>query len=136
MTTLGQTIGKVKHTFSVKNDHDDKVQLTMKVDFTTASDNDIKGWLVGNRIIAYQRPIRSLSKAEIAELDNTTIVAQNAGVKVKSHEEQVQSMVNAGFPRKLAEYAVDHPEEFKDVMDKVEVPEESEPEVLMAKDES
>ena len=120
---IGQLIGVVDHTFSITNSHDDKVQVAVKVDFSTASDADIKTWLTSNRIIAGQRPWRSLSKAELLELSGTTFVAQNIGKKVKSRAEQVQSMVNAGFPLKLAEYAVDNPDQFKDVMEKVEVPE-------------
>ena len=120
--TIGQTIGVVKHAFKITNDNEETVQLSIKIDFSTATDNDIKGWITSNRVIAGQRPWRSLSKVELTELDDKTFVAQNIGRKVKSRAEQVQSMVNAGFPNKLAEYAVDHPDEFQEVMNKVEVP--------------
>ena len=88
--TIGQTLGIISHTFSITNDAGDKVQLTAKLDCRTATDNDIKGWITSNRIIAGQRPWRSLSKNELLELNNTTFVAQNIGQKVKSKEQIVQ----------------------------------------------
>ena len=126
--TIGQTLGIIGHTFSITNDAGDKVQLSIKLDCRTATDDDVRGWITSNRIIAGQRPWRSLSKAELTELSGTTFVAQNIGKKVKSRAEQVQSMVNAGFPLKLAEYAVDNPDQFKDVMEKVELPKDEDEE--------
>ena len=119
--TIGATIGTVKHTFSVKNDAGDKVQLTIKVDFNTASDTDIKAWLVSNRVIAGQRPLRTLSKEELKNLNHTTFIAQDIGKKVKSREEQVQELVNAGLPKYLAEFKLNNPEAFKAAMERVEV---------------
>ena len=49
---IGKAIGIVSHSFSIKNDRDEKVTLNIKVDFRTCSDQDIKGWIVSNRIIA------------------------------------------------------------------------------------
>lgn len=100
--TLGQTIGKVSHVFDVTNSSDVKVRLSVTFDFTTASDADIKSWLVSNRVIAFQRPTRTLSASEIHELDGTTIVAQHAGQKVKSRAERIQDIVNAGIPESIA----------------------------------
>ena len=88
--TIGQTIGIISHTFSITNDHDDKVQLSVRLDCRTASDDEIKGWITSNRIIAGQRPWRSLSKDELLELNGTTFIAQNIGQKVKSKEQIVQ----------------------------------------------
>ena len=93
--TIGKMIGAVKHTFSVTNDREEKAQLTISIDFKTASDEDIKGWLVSNRIIAGQRPWRKLSKAELTKLDGTTFIAQNIGQKVKSAEEVKQEATTA-----------------------------------------
>ena len=120
--TIGQSIGVLSHAFKITNDNEETVQLSIKIDFSTASDDDIKSWITSNRVIAGQRPWRSLSKSELIGLNEKLFVAQNIGRKVKSRAEQVQSMVNAGFPNKLAKYAVDHPEEFQEVMNKVEVP--------------
>ena len=114
--TIGQAIGVVEHSFNITNDAKEKVQLRVKIDFTTASDNDIKGWLTSNRVIAGQRPWRSLSKEELQELDGQTFIAQSIGQKVKSREEKVQALVNAGLPRELAEFSVDNPEEFARVV--------------------
>ena len=118
--TLGKAIGTVKHTFGIKNDSGDKVQLTIKVDFSTASDVDVKAWLISNRIIAGQRPLRSLSKEELKTLDGTTFIAQDIGRKVKSREEQIQTLVSAGLSEKLAKFKLDSPEKFQAAIDKYE----------------
>ena len=113
--TLGQTIGKVRHSFTITNDAKNKVQLAVTVDFSTASDVDIKSWLVSNRIIAGQRPWRALSASEIRELDGTTILATDIGKKIKSREERIATYVSSGLPRLFAELAVDNPVKFQAV---------------------
>jgi hypothetical protein len=118
---LGKAIGKVSHSFNITNSNDEKVSLTVAVDFSTASDSDIKAWLVSNRIIAGQRPWRALSKIELESLNGKTFVAQNIGQKVKSREEQIQQLVAAGLPRKLAEFSVDNPQAFQEAVNCLEV---------------
>ena len=88
--TIGQSIGVLSHTFSITNDAGDKVQVSIKLDCSTATDDDVRGWITSNRIIAGQRPWRSLSKAELEELRDVTFIAQNIGQKVKSKEQIVQ----------------------------------------------
>lgn len=116
---IGKAIGKVRHTFSTKNSRDEVVQTTITFDFSTASDTDIKRWLTSNRVIAFQRPIRGLSRAEIEELDGTTIIAKDAGKKVKSREERIEEFTAVGIPRPLAEMAVDDPAKFEAIMSKI-----------------
>jgi hypothetical protein len=118
---LGRAIGKVSHSFNITNSNDEKVSLTVAVDFSTASDQDIKSWLVSNRIIAGQRPWRALSKVELEALNGKTFIAQNIGQKVKSREEQIQALQAAGLPRKLAEFSVDNPAAFQAAVDGIEV---------------
>jgi len=119
--TLGQTIGKVRQSFNVTNDAKDKVSLTITVDFSTASDSEIKQWLVSNRVIAGQRPWRALSKAELEDLQGKTFVAQNIGRKVKSRAEQIQDLINAGLPEHLAVFAVDNPNQFEDAVQQIDL---------------
>ena len=116
MNTLGKEIGIVKHSLSITNAANDKVSLTIKIDFTTASDNDITNWLCSNRCIAGQRPWRGLSLVELKALDNRTFIASDIGKKVKSREDQINDLVNAGLPKALAIFAVDNPEKFQDVV--------------------
>lgn len=86
---LGQAIGVVSHTFSIKNDMGDEVKsLTVKIDFSSASDNDVKNWLCANRVIAGQRPWRKLNLKELKALDGKTFKATTIGMKVKSIAEQ------------------------------------------------
>ena len=113
---LGAIIGKVKHAFNITNNAGDKVTLHVTVDFSTSHDNDICNWLVSNRIIAGQRPWRGLSAIELNDLNGRTFIASDIGKKVKSREEQVNDLVNAGLPMALARFAVDNPEKFQDVI--------------------
>ena len=52
---LGTMIGIVRHAFSTTNNAGQTAQVTMKFDFRSATDEDIKSWLCGNRAIARQR---------------------------------------------------------------------------------
>jgi len=121
MSTLGQTIGVVEHTFSVKNDHDEKVTLRVKIDFSNVSDNDIRDWVVSNRIIALQRPMRSLSADEIKAINSRTFAAGDCGKKIESIEKQravmkstllatfIASGVEKEQAEQLAEMAINNP---------------------------
>lgn len=113
--TLGQTIGQVIDNFAITNDNEEKVQVKLTFDFTTASDNDIKSWLCGNRRIALQRPARAKSKAELEDLNGTVIMAADAGKKVKTKAEQ-----RAEAKAILAALKIAHPEEYQAIMDEVE----------------
>ena len=114
--SLGKLIGVVNHTFSITNDNKDKVQLSIDIDFTGASDQDIKGWLVSNRIIAGQRPWRKLDRDELEGMKDGVFISQNIGQKVKGRSEKVRDLINVGIPEDLAGFAVDNPVEFKKVM--------------------
>ena len=117
--TLGQQIGKVTRWFTVTNDTKDKISLKLTFDFSTTPNSDIHSWLCSNRIIAFQRPTRSLSKEEIEELDGSIIIATDAGKKVKSREERIATYTALGLPRDLAELAVDDPGRFQELVGKV-----------------
>jgi len=115
---LGKAIGIVTHTCKVTNSSDVAVQITVKIDFSSATDSDIKAWLVSNRIIAGQRPWRSLSESELVALGGTTFVAQSIGQKVRSKAEQIAQFkaafvsagVSEGKATELAQAAVDNPQ--------------------------
>jgi len=118
MNTLGQTIGKVRHTGSVKNDAGDKVQLSVTIDFSTCTNVDVKSWLCANRFIAGQRPWRALSEDEIRSLDGQTIRADEIGRKVKSRAERIATYTSMGLPEAMAIVAVDDPNKFQAIMDR------------------
>ena len=116
---LGQLIGVVEHNFSVTNNAGVEVKgLKVNIDFSTATDIEIKSWLCSNRGIAGQRPWRALSEKELKELSGKTFNACTIGTKVKSRDEQKQDLintfVNAGLPlekaTELALAALDNPE--------------------------
>ena len=91
---LGSSIGIVRHSFSITNEAGDKVQLSVNIDFSTSSDSDIKTWLVSNRIIAGQRPWRTLSKDELVKLNGMTFLASSIGQKVKSLKETTTALLS------------------------------------------
>ena len=105
---LGQLIGKVIDNFAITNDAGDKVQLKLTFDYSTATDIDIKSWLNGNRRIALQRPARAMSEDELKSMNNTTIIAVDAGKKVKTKAERIKeaqatiAALKANFPEEYA----------------------------------
>ena len=115
--TLGQMIGKCIDNFAITNDSEDKVQIKLTFDYSTASDSEIKSWLNGNRRIALQRPARAMSKVELNDLNDTTIFAIDAGKKVKTRAEKLSVYIAMGLPKHIAELAIDEPAKFKEVMD-------------------
>ena len=105
---IGSLIGKVVDNFSIKNDVGDKVQLKLTFDFTTATDIEIKSWLCGNRRIALQRPARAMDKGELESMNDTVIIAVDAGKKVKTKAERIKeaqatiAALKANFPSEYA----------------------------------
>lgn len=114
---IGKLIGTVSHALSITNHDGDKVSITVKFDYSTATDAEIRSWLNGSRAIAFQRPTRDLSVEEIEALDGSTIMANAAGVKIKGRSEKIEELtrvfVSSGVPieqaKALATAAVDNP---------------------------
>ena len=120
---IGALIGKVTHAFNITNHGKEKVQVSVTLDFTTSSDADIKSWLASDRTIAMQRPMRSLSSAEItANYDGQTVLASDVGKKIRSRAERIAELVNVGLPNDVAELAIDNPSSFADIMSSVTAP--------------
>jgi len=101
---------KKTHTFQTTLDNGDKVRLTITFDFSNVSREQIIEWALSNRVIAFQRSLRALTKDEALELNNSTIHVLNCGRKIESREEKIQRLIAAGLPRKIAELAVDNPQ--------------------------
>ena len=119
---LGAMIGVVKTTCKTTiAGGGASVTNTIYIDFSTASDDDIRGWLASNRVIAGQRPWKNMSEEELKALDGSTFVAQSIGTKVKSRKEQVQAFkvafMASGIDEKtagvLATAAIDNPQALK-----------------------
>jgi hypothetical protein len=119
--TIGMRVGIVAKTCKVTNEEGDAVTITVNVDFSTATDTDIKNWLTADRIIAGQRPWRKLSRDEIIDMNGQTFNAASIGMKVRSKAEQRQDMINvfvaSGVPIEqataLAEAAINNPASLK-----------------------
>ena len=128
MNTIGQKIGIVSHSCKISQSKGGpSTVINIKIDFSTATDQDIISWLVSNRAIAGQRPWRDLSMDELNELNGQTFVAQSIGQKVKSRQEKIQALVNAGLPEALAMFSVDNPEEFNKVVGQMSLTKKVEP---------
>lgn len=110
---LGATIGVIVDNFTITNDDQDKVQLSVKWDFRTATDADIKSWLCGNRRIAFQRPSRAMNKAELESCDKSTIPAIDAGKKVKTRQQRINELMAIGLTEPFAIMAIDEPDKFQ-----------------------
>ena len=119
---IGTLIGTVKHTFSNTNDQGDKCQLTINLDFSTTSDNDIRAWLCSNRVIAFARPLSKLTLDEMKAQDGLTFMASDIGKKVKSRAETVEMIYNGflstGMDEKLAREYADLAADSPQAMDK------------------
>lgn len=122
--TIGEMVGVVRHTCSTKNDAGERVQTTIKIDFSSASDDDIKSWLTSNRVIAGQRVWRTLSVDEIkSTVDGGTFMAQHIGRKIRSERERIADYVNAGIPENIAKMMVRNPEKANEIFKSVDVDE-------------
>lgn len=115
--TIGKLVGKVKKTVKVSQyKGGPSTQITVWIDFSHSSDEEIRNWLASDRAIAGQRPWRTLSIDEIDALDGRTFNASTIGQKVKSRAEQIAELVNAGIPENLAGFALDNPTQFAQIM--------------------
>jgi hypothetical protein len=95
MNALGKAIGIVEHSFSTTIVDGDEVTIKIGIDYSNASDNDIRGWLTSNRVIALQRPLRPLSASEIKALNGTVIDATTCGQKIRSKQETFKLGIKA-----------------------------------------
>jgi hypothetical protein len=121
---IGRLIGKVVDNFSITNDNGDKVQLKVDFDYTTSSDIEITSWLNGNRRIALQRPARAMSRDELEGMNNTVIIAVDAGKKVKTKAERVKEAQAT-----IAALKANFPEEYASMVSEMNVDESKETEV-------
>jgi hypothetical protein len=121
---IGTLIGKITHAFNVTpHGTKTKTPLTVTLDFSTASNADIKSWLASDRTIAMQRPMRSLTSDEIlANYNGQTMLASDVGQKIRSRAERIAELVNVGLPNDVAELAIDNPSSFADIMANVTAP--------------
>ncbi len=118
MESIGKQIDKVIDNFAITNDNGDKVQLKLTFDYSTATDIDIISWLNGNRRIALQRPARAMDKAELESMNNTTIMAIDAGKKVKTKAERIKE-AKATIEALKANY----PEEYANLVSEMDIDE-------------
>jgi len=120
--TIGQAIGVVKHNLDITLDNGTKANAKVHIDFTSATDIDIKSWLCSNRVISGQRAWRKMSLHEFEHnVNDATFTASAIGQKVKTRAEKVATYTSMGLPLDLANIAVDDPVQFQVIMDKANI---------------
>ena len=115
--TLGQQIGVVQHNLDITLDNGTKTSASVKIDFTSTNDNDIKSWLCSNRVISGQRAWRKMSLDEFASnINKQTFAASAIGQKVKTHAEKVallrDTMSSLGYDEEQITLACNHVDRF------------------------
>ena len=99
---LGTIIGVIESgPFGTTLASGDKITMSIKFDFSTTSDDDIKRMLLADRKIAVQRPIRMLTASAAQQCRNMMVLAHNAGAKIETPETMAKNalatMAKLGF---------------------------------------
>ena len=99
---LGALIGVIESgPFGTTLASGDKITMSIKFDFSTTSDDDIKRMLLADRKIAVQRPIRLLTPSAASQCRNMMVLAHNAGAKIETPETMAKNalatMAKLGF---------------------------------------
>ena len=123
--TLGQLIGVVKHNLDITLDNGTKANAQVHIDFTSATDIDIKSWLCSNRVISGQRAWRKMSLDEFEHnVNDATFMASAIGQKVKTHAEKVtllrDTMSSLGYDEEQIELACNNVDRFIDGLQKTQ----------------
>lgn len=112
----------VKTTRRVKASDDSYVNVTVQIDFSSATREQIIEWATSNRVIAGQRVWRELDPSEIkTSVDGQTFDAVNIGRKIRSREDQIKQTMNPalGIDRDMAEWIVDNPDEYRKMLEQM-----------------
>ena len=114
---------KVRRTVSTNLDNGEQFTGILEIDYTGVDQKTILGWAASNRIIAFQRNLRKLTRDECRALVKDGVVhvpAASAGHKIESEGEKINRMVGLGIPRNVAELAVRNPEALASITAEVE----------------
>jgi len=95
--TIGQLIGTVEKSFSIKLQSGESRNGRVKIDFTHASDAEIIEWALSNRIIRGQNSVwRKLTGEQFDKLVNSqTFSASEIGHQIEDPEEKIRKMEQA-----------------------------------------
>ena len=123
--TIGQAIGVVKHNLDITLDNGTKANAKVHIDFTSATDIDIKSGLCSNRVISGQRAWRKMSLDEFEHnVNDATFMASAIGQKVKTHAEKVtllrDTMSSLGYDEEQIELACNNVDRFIDGLQKTQ----------------
>jgi len=115
---------KIQRVVSTRLDSGETFTATIVIDYSGVDQQSILEWATSNRVIAFQRSLRKLTRDECKDLANggniITIHAPNAGHKIESESERINRLVGMGIPRHVAELAVRNPEALASITAEVE----------------
>jgi len=114
---------KIRRTVSTRLDCGDSFTTVIEIDYSGVDQESILEWATSNRVIAFQRSLRKLTRDECKALVRDgaiTVHAPNAGHKIESESERINRLVNLGIPRNVAELAVRNPQALASVTAEVE----------------
>jgi len=105
---------KIQRVVSTKLDSGEMFTATIEIDYSGVDQQAILEWATSNRVIAFQRSLRKLTRDECRELANggnvITVHAASAGHKIESESERINRLVGMGIPRTVAELAIRNPD--------------------------
>jgi len=115
---------KIQRVVSTKLDSGEVFTATIEIDYSGVDQQAILEWATSNRVIAFQRNLRKLTRAECKDLANggnvIMVHAASAGHKIESETEKINRMVGMGIPRNVAELAVRNPQALASITAEVE----------------
>ncbi|MCK5607058.1 hypothetical protein KAR91_34560 [Candidatus Pacearchaeota archaeon] len=95
------------------------------IDYAGASEAQMKAWMDATVTIRLQRAWSKLTPQALEGMQKAgvTILAVNAGKKFESRDDQIaRRTAELGGNRQLAVMAVDHPDEFMELMAQTNIP--------------
>ena len=110
-------MSKVTRTFNVtKGSLTKPHQVTVEFDYTGTDQVTILGWATDQRVIALQSVLRKTSDGFVENLDNPfRIRAVDAGKTIRTPEQRIAELVDAGIPRAIAETIVNNPDKLAEM---------------------
>ena len=114
---------KIRRTVSTRLDCGDSFTTVIEIDYSGVDQGSILEWATSNRVIAFQRSLRKLTRDECKALVKNGVIhvlAANAGHKIESESERINRLVGMGIPRNVAELAVRNPQALASITAEVE----------------
>ena len=91
-------------------------QVTVEFNYDGVEQETILGWATDQRVIALQSVLRKTSDGFVEGLPNPfKIRAVDAGKTIRTPEQRIAELVDAGIPRAIAETIVNNPDKLAEM---------------------